>query len=671
MATNPRKRKLSMVTNTSEDAIPGPSDETQLLHQSVASLFAAKDLFDPKCKWPDDFYDPSKRHHRAPLKFKYIDYFNLDSGILMYDSTAGSPLLDPQKHPEWIYPSQIRAWVAACDSRHGTHCQSSRRDQTLPSWLIDCEAACIVGATVEMPYVALSYVWGPTSSGVVLRENLLNFQNSGALMDNAISTTIRNVIAILPIIGERYLWVDRLCIIQDDDDNSKARNINSMASIYSNAHMTLVVAIGEDANHGLRGFHKITPPLERQSTSMSLTAHQLTRVPILTRTKWYSRGWTLQEIVFSRRTLFLTSDGAFWECHCRTWSEDSTPDEVNGWASKCSREKADIFRDSYMQPLSWPNLHMYLQLVAAYNNRDLTFDYDILPAFAGITTTLSPSFPGGFLFGMPELFFDVALLWRPLGPSRRRRSTAPGEQNPTSKLHSVAFPSWSWVGWQTEVDPLSWKCGYDYIKNTRIKRSGEVPNGWSRYSLPFEGPGEVDYVHSSHVGTRFRFPIPLASGTAPVLSTSEDYGHLLICKTKRAYFRMAELQHGRIVTSVLDEDSKWVGVVRLHVEKKQLEPLGSQDKLVELPKQIPGEETWHIREFIEISEGTASNSAYEAGFLEEWKFKERPRDSEFYEFVNVLCISRHEGICYREGLGRVLKSAWCRQDPESIEVILG
>jgi len=227
------------------------------------------------------------------------------------------------------------------------------------------------------------------------------------------------------------------------------------------------------------------------------------------------------------------------------------------------------------------------------------------------------------------------LLWRPLGPSRRRRSTGPGARNSTSKLHSIVFPSWSWVGWQTEVDPLSWKCGYDYIKSTRIiswpgsrydkdltassswklkptvrwhvinaahntrrpvrddykryQRSCEVPNGWSRYSLPSEGPDEADYVHCSHHGTRFRFPIPLASSTAHVLSTSEDYGYLLFCKTKRSYFRKAELQDGQIVTSLIDEDSKWVGVVRLHVEKAQLGAPESQDTLVELPKQIPDE----------------------------------------------------------------------------------
>lgn len=86
----------------------------------------------------------------------------------------------------------------------------------------------------------------------------------------------------------------------------------------------------------------------------------------------------------------------------------------------CSNKAANVVRDSYLQPKSWPDLCAYFRLLAKYNIRHLTFDCDILPAFAGISNTLRPSFPGGFLFGMPEIFLDIALLWRPVGPSETR-----------------------------------------------------------------------------------------------------------------------------------------------------------------------------------------------------------------------------------------------------------
>jgi len=52
--------------------------------------------------------------------------------------------------------------------------------------------------------------------------------------------------------GERYLWVDALCIIQDDSMD-KEWQIARMGSIYSSAVFTIVAACGVDADAGLPG----------------------------------------------------------------------------------------------------------------------------------------------------------------------------------------------------------------------------------------------------------------------------------------------------------------------------------------------------------------------------------------------------------------------------------
>lgn len=172
-----RKRSLTIDMSTDvPDEILSPSGENSELRQSATRPSAAEDakLFDPKSKWPDDCHDDFTRQN---------------------DDFLPS---DPESLSKWLYPSQIRAWVAACDSGHGDHCQSSRRDHPLPSWLIDCEAARIIKPTSEKPYVALSYVWGATSSGMALKEKINDLQINGALMDDSIPTTIRNVIQIIP-----------------------------------------------------------------------------------------------------------------------------------------------------------------------------------------------------------------------------------------------------------------------------------------------------------------------------------------------------------------------------------------------------------------------------------------------------------------------------------------
>lgn len=56
----------------------------------------------------------------------------------------------------------------------------------------------------------------------------------------------------MSLLGERYLWVDALCIVQDDNA-SKQSMIERMHVIYQNAFLTLFVATGTDANAGLSG----------------------------------------------------------------------------------------------------------------------------------------------------------------------------------------------------------------------------------------------------------------------------------------------------------------------------------------------------------------------------------------------------------------------------------
>ncbi|KAJ8121973.1 hypothetical protein ONZ43_g1710 [Nemania bipapillata] len=632
-----------------------------------------------------------------------------------YDSTTGSPTKESKKNPQWIDINLVKAWIYGCTTRHGAHCHPIHQGKITPCWLIDTSEARIVRPSTPVRYVALSYVWGSTAAGLACQGNLKRLQKPGSLLKPGMPRTIRDVISVLRLLDERYLWVDRLCIVQDDDKD-KEKHINNMASIYSNACMTLVVATGVGADYGLRGISGITPPLQSKDRDKDkpclATEHQLTRLVDLPTSKWYSRGWTLQEIVFSRRTLYFTEAGAFWECHCHTWSEDTSERTLLWSNSKCNEKMANIFRDSYFP--SWPNLHMYLQLVAAYNNRRLTFDDDILAAFAGITTSLNSTFQGGFLFGLPEIFLDIALLWRPMGPCRRRTSRK-GKKEIRNKP-GVAFPSWSWIGWQTKVDPRSWKCGYDYIKSTNVvswpgskydrplkaasswklkptiqwyvanglnsptrpvisdykrhQRSGDTPAGWSRYSLPFEGPDEAEFVYLSDMKTRFRFPLPLPSDKDTSWPSTQE-GSLLFCRTVRAYLFVKPLAPSRIVTSLYDESGAWAGVIRMQVEEKGFSIPKAEEEMTELPEPHKGSRGLQKEEFIAISEGSARNAWNEAGFFEEWLFPERPRRTPFYEFFNVLCITRQDGICYRKGVGRVLRGVWLSQKLETLNVTLG
>ena len=104
-------------------------------------------------------------------------------------------------------------------------------------------------------------MWGNATAVKATQRNLVNMRKLGSILaDNSsliLPNTIREALRFYPRVGVRYLWVDSLCIVQDEED-TKQLYLNSMASIYTNAYFTIVAADGENANYGLRGIKGIT-----------------------------------------------------------------------------------------------------------------------------------------------------------------------------------------------------------------------------------------------------------------------------------------------------------------------------------------------------------------------------------------------------------------------------
>jgi hypothetical protein len=104
---------------------------------------------------------------------------------------------------------------------------------------------------------------------------------------------IQDAIDFTKQIDQRYVWIDGLCIVQDDDE-MKASIIGKMNLVYRHAFLTLFAATGDDANSGLAGFR----PKSRPSTQAIATiapdlalAYPLSHAS-LEKSVWASRGWT-------------------------------------------------------------------------------------------------------------------------------------------------------------------------------------------------------------------------------------------------------------------------------------------------------------------------------------------------------------------------------------------
>ncbi len=164
---------------------------------------------------------------------------------------------------EWIDIKLLKEWHSTCVSSPDSTCGSEERDidRSLPKLLlIDTRRQCLVQMEWSCRYVALSYVWGDTNAFLTTTDNIEQLYEPGALEQQLVRLPkiIKQAIALTSALDEQYLWVDALCIIQDGQD--KADQLNSMASLYANANLTIVAAKGEHAGAGFRGLQGISEP---------------------------------------------------------------------------------------------------------------------------------------------------------------------------------------------------------------------------------------------------------------------------------------------------------------------------------------------------------------------------------------------------------------------------
>jgi hypothetical protein len=292
-------------------------------------------------------------------------------------------------NPQWIDVHLLRSWKEKCSVRHGNTCQA--RDINLgimthrPRLLIDTWLMCLTASPLGACYVALSYVWGQAPALKTVQANVKELQKPHSLKGkdvfSRIPRTIQDAIALTELLNERYLWVDSLCIIQDDNVSS-GDEINKMASIYANAALTIVAADGEDAAHGIRGIKSVSyprsilQPVCKLSNGIKAIQRQETDIK---RTCWSNRGWTFQESLFSKRKLLFFGGSVKWECLCDSWYEDFDPELCGPVVERLDvfdYFRADVFdfikelhrrRIATLSTLSWPDIRLYQWLVCHFN----------------------------------------------------------------------------------------------------------------------------------------------------------------------------------------------------------------------------------------------------------------------------------------------------------------
>jgi hypothetical protein len=355
----------------------------------------------------------------------------------------------------------LRHWFSKCNNNH-LNCRvaraESQRRKDIKIRLIDVIDERIVSGTLRNEYFALSYVWGGVECLKATKENISELEKIGALRKRSseIPRSILDAMIFVTKLNARYLWVDALCIVQDNA-TEKHDQISLMHEIYAAAYATIVQHTGSDANAGLPGVRegsrsRITMQ-SRISDNILLAQASYVTPKFLNSSIHSTRGWTLQEVLLSSRCIHFSSKHITFVCR-KEWAHDwifqhSNQETVgrvrlgsmrpishsmwqmnpfsliDGWDG----QKKDTTRTSWRRYFD-----VYGRIVAIYTTRALSFESDTLNAFQGLCGAITRLNAARFHFAIPSTCFDLALLWMNLGPGTRRASQL--------------APSWSWAAWE-------------------------------------------------------------------------------------------------------------------------------------------------------------------------------------------------------------------------------
>jgi len=374
------------------------------------------------------------------------------------------------------------SWLKGCVEEH-ENC--SKEVSTLPSRVLDIGSQpsgnivkLVYGAGLSGHYACLSYCWGSSPHFTTSRESIVARQQGFNLSE--LPKTFLHAITIARHLGIRYLWIDSLCICQDDTEDW-ARESSRMIDIYSNAHIVIAVNHAKDSSVGC--FHD-RPPRATCLVEIPGYTGKMHAVLLYTNDEWKimngefqgealtERGWALQERVLARRILHYNTRQMYFECDHGLVGEYG----CNGKNRfNIDLEKADIDE--------WHNL------LWAYGNRKLTKATDKLPAMSGLARLFEKRLKAQYVAGLWSTNLIEGLAWQCLGK----------EKQAMAQDGKYIGPSWSWAGfdgiaatgkrkgWKDIAEVQEWNVQL----KTEANPYGEITGAWIRIHAPL-----IRLVHS-------------------------------------------------------------------------------------------------------------------------------------------------------------------------------
>lgn len=302
--------------------------------------------------------------------------------------------------------------------------------------------------------------------------------------------TFVDAVTIARRLGLRYLWIDSLCICQDDASDW-ARESSRMVDVYSNAHIVIAANHSDDCNGGIFHSRAARPTTVFKFPGGADDVHAMLLFQTDQRTAFSStefrgeplsrRGWALQERVLAKRVIHYNARQVYFECDHGIFAEDGSQHRER----HCSlNDRLSPFRDppasSDPSPDYNADLQLWYGLVWSYGSRRLSKPTDRLPAISGLARLFHKRFGGEYVAGLWSKDMIQGLAWQGLG-----------ERAPVSRDQYIG-PSWSWAsyagigasglnpGWVGIATVLDWHVDLKHEANP----FGEVEDAWVRIRGP-------------------------------------------------------------------------------------------------------------------------------------------------------------------------------------------
>lgn len=266
------------------------------------------------------------------------------------------------------------------------------------------------------------------------------------------------------LLGIDYLWIDSLCIIQDDIDDW-AKEASRMHSVYHNAYLTFAATGAADGSEGL------FPPRRPKTYRLQRTidkgrpyALHVFKVPVHQKLDvlsgnatpgfpLHSRAWAFQEQLFSPRYVSFTQEEMAWECFERYSCEckDNLWERAFGADRNYAQYRTLRYRAHDTNDDIEDRMKTWLRLISNFSTRGITHHQDRLPAISSLAWLFESS-GNKYLAGMWESDLAFGLLWQ-VEPSSSSANMLAAPTKTTSSLSSLP-PSWSWAS--VEGSEISW-----------------------------------------------------------------------------------------------------------------------------------------------------------------------------------------------------------------------